>query len=77
MLVKYKPRKLYSAEFDPDKFKFVEETSKRKLTVIFIVVSGQPCQEPSKVVLTEPDFEAWENTLRVLAKLVDLPNGIL
>lgn len=74
-----KPRmkRLYSADFDPEKIMFLEETSRRKLTIIFLMVSGRPCQKPAKVVLREPDFETWDHTMNFFAKILDLPDGIL
>lgn len=69
-------KRYYSADFDPRKLKFLEETSKRNLTIIFLMVSNRPCQKPMKIVLRAYDMEYWGNTLNYLAKMVDLPAGI-
>lgn len=73
---KHPKKTFYSADFDPKKFKFLEETGKRKLTIIFLLVNGRPCQKPMKIVLRESDMEMWKTTIRFLAKMVDLPDGI-
>lgn len=74
--LKPKKKTFYSADFDPLKYKFLEETGKRKLTIIFLIVSGQICQKPAKIVLRETDMITWKSTLNYLAKMIDLPDGI-
>ncbi|KAG5892465.1 hypothetical protein JTB14_017430 [Gonioctena quinquepunctata] len=75
-----KPKKIktrfYSGEIDPGKTKFLAETGKRRLTIIFVFVNGQLCHEPVKVVLNERDLLNWDVTLEYLAKILDVPDGI-
>ncbi|CAG9823443.1 unnamed protein product [Phaedon cochleariae] len=69
-------KKFYSGDINSLNFQFLQETKKRNLTVIFIVVNGQACQSPTKVVLNENDLGHWSVILKYLSKILDVPEGI-
>ena len=57
------------------KYAALDETAKRKRTIIYVFKNGRSTP-PLKVVLTIQDIKDWESLFKFIAGMLDIPEGV-
>ncbi|CAG9863256.1 unnamed protein product [Phyllotreta striolata] len=69
-------KKFYEGEFNYRKARFLTESEKKKLMLIYVTVNGRTNQVPQKAVFKDTELRNWDVVLMYLAKILHIPEGV-